>query len=574
MGREERSELSVLLVESDPVATHLFKKSLEDDQEYPTVVDDASNLDEAIAKLESQSYHMILVEADLEDERGLSLLEEINRYKLDIPFILMTSVRDDRLVREAMNQGVSDLIVKGESHFQELAQTLRKSYEKYYGKRTKPPLCKTRRERGVTDLVETSKIVDRKGYPTSIQDELTGLYSHSYLHSRVVREFSSASRYGHPVSCLMLDIDHFKIINEEKGYEFGDALLIDCAKLLFENCRLSDFAARYGGEEFAVLLPHIDYEGAQELSNRLRSVFAEHMFLIQDQEVNITVSLGISSYPEDSMEKRAELMTYASQALYRSKAMGRNCVTRYKDIVPTFVEGLPSLKISEEKVVEFQRRMSEISNTARRAYIDASKTLIMALENKDRFTAGHATSCAKYSIQVAETLGMSIEEAEIVQHAALLHDIGKVCIPDNILLKPARLSFLEFEKMKQHPYLGYKILKPIKFLQEEAILVLHHHEWYNGEGYPCRLKGNEIPLGARVVAVIDTYDTMRLAGGRYKATATVEDAVNELIAYANIQFDSHVVKAFVEVLKSRGELRTDAYHKEELEKALQNCPSV
>ena len=268
------------------------------------------------------------------------------------------------------------------------------------------------------------------------------------------------------------------------------------------------------------------------------------------------------------MKQRGDLLIFADQAMSRSKAAGRNSVTLYKDIVPVFGDTIPTLQISEEKIVDFQRRMMEISTTARRAYTEASKALIMAMENKDRYTVGHSGSCARYALQVAEAMGIPGDESEVVQHAALLHDVGKICIPNDILLKPGRLTLTEFETMKQHPYMGYKILKPIKFLQQEAVLVLHHHEWFNGQGYPCRLKGNEIPLGARIIAVIDTYDTMRQAGGRYKKTCTVDSAVNELIACSGVQFDPQVVKVFIDILKSRGEITDAQYNLARLEEIL------
>ena len=188
-----------------------------------------------------------------------------------------------------------------------------------------------------------------------------------------------------------------------------------------------------------------------------------------------------------------------------------------------------------------------------------------ALESKDHYTADHAGNVARISLQVAEAMGLSLDEAEIVEHAALLHDIGKICISDPVLLKPARFSHGEYEAMKQHPYFGYRIVKPIKYLQQEAILILHHHEWYNGEGYPCRLAKNEIPLGARIISVIDSYDTMRLAGGRYKKTMSVEEGVNELIRCAGKQFDPEVVRAFIQVMLLRKELGPGAYNKKDLE---------
>lgn len=552
----------MLLVEKDPDCLHLVKKILEENSRFPSTVDEASNIQEALEKIKSKAYHLLLVESELEEEKGLKLLAEIKSHNLDLPFILMTPIRDDRLAREAIKQGVADLIVKSECQFHELSEKLRECCSKLYEKRSG-------RGEGASVFKGSGRLYEEV-HPEaeaklSIHDGLTGLYNHSYLHERIVKEFSRAARYSYPLSCLLIDIDHFRGINEKYGYPAGEGILKQCGVLLFENCRLSDVIARFGGEEFAVILPHIDCREAKELAHRLRKIFAEHRFVIEGGDIHLTVSAGVSSYPEDEMKNRAELISFAHQALLYSKAIGRNAVTLYKDMTPVFGENFPVLKISEEKIIEFQRRMGEISNTARRTYIEASKALIMALETKDRFTAGHAASVAKYGLQVAGAMGMAVGEAEVVHHAALLHDIGKICVPDQVLLKPARLNILEYETMKEHPYLGYKILKPIKFLQQESVFVLHHHEWFNGEGYPCRLKGNEIPLGARIISVIDSYDTMRLAGGRYKKTFSVPDAVNELIAYAGVQFDPQVVKAFIEVLRERGELKDEPYNKSRLE---------
>jgi diguanylate cyclase (GGDEF)-like protein/putative nucleotidyltransferase with HDIG domain len=562
--------LSVLLVESDAETLNLLKQSLERGGRFPIEVDSANTVGKALRKIKQNGYDLLLVESELQGQNGLNLFKEIQHKDYNLPFVLMTPVRDDRLVREAMKQGVSALIIKSESHFRDLSERLKEAYQKFYGQKgTKSAISKihffeAKMRETVSRQPQQPEISD-----LSIKDELTGLYNHSYLQERIVREFSRAVRYHYPLSCILMDIDHFKVLNEERGYRVGDTVLKECANLLFDSCRMSDLVSRYGGEEFGVLLPHIDYQGARELSKRLRLSFSEHIFLSGLADVNLTVSIGISSFPEDSMARRSDLIGFARQALLRSKAQGRNRITLYRDIMPGLGAEIPELKISEDKIAEFQRRLSEISEATRRSYIEASRTLIFALESKDRFTAGHAASCAKYARQLAEVMGMSIEDAEVVEHATLLHDIGKLCIPDEILLKPGKLTFIEYENMKQHPYLGFQILKPIKFLREEAGLVLHHHEWFNGEGYPSHLKGEEIPLGARIISVIDSYDTMRIAGGRYKKTITVVDAVNELIAFAGTQFDPKVVKAFINVLKMRKELASEEYDKRLLDERLQ-----
>ncbi len=554
---------SVLLLEKDADSLHLIRRSLEVNRQFLSCVDQVATCDEAFRRLRERSYHLLLFDAQSEPEMS-SMLGEMDRLHIKIPFVLMTDVRDDELVRKAIKAGASDFIVKSESQFQELAQKLKACYVKFHANR------KGIREfrENLSKIAEVPSPADR----ASVKDNLTGLYNHSYLHDRIVREFSAAQRYNYPLSCLMIDLDHFRMVNEKHGYRVGEEILKQAAELLFDNCRLSDCVARYGGEEFAVMLPHVSYEGALELANRLRSIFASHTFFVDEENIQLTLSIGVTAFPEDKMKTRGDLLLFAEQALSRAKTTGRNSVCVYRDMEPILGEAFSSLKISEDQIVEFQRRLTEISITARKAYTEASKALITALEHKDRYTVGHASSCARYALHVAEAMGLPTEEAEVVQHAALLHDIGKICIPDSILLKTGRLTLTEFETMKQHPYFGYKILKPIKFLQQEAVFVLHHHEWFNGEGYPCKLKGYEIPLGARIISVIDTYDTMRAACARYKKTTTVTEAVKELIAYSGIQFDPEVVKAFIEVLKSRGDLSADSpCDFAKLEEVIQTC---
>lgn len=552
----------MLLVENDAEAVHLIQKGLKEHRDLSFSVDFASGVSEAILKLRQSHFDLLLVDSDIEEEKGLLFLKEVQKLKLKLPFVLMTPVRDDNFAREAIKAGVSDVVVKSESHFQELAQKIKTSYTKFHETPKGLNEFRVKLEENITGITD-------KPQP-SVKDDLTGLYNHSYLHDRVVREFSSANRYGYPLSCLMVDIDHFRLINEKHGYRSGEEILKQCGQMLFDNCRLSDCIARFGGEEFAVVLPHVNYDGALELAQRLRLLFAKHPFMVGGQEIHLTLSIGAASFPDDPMKNRGDLLLFADQALSRAKTLGRNTVSLYKDMEPLLGEAFPALKISEDKIVDFQRRMSEISLSARKSYTETSKALITALENKDKHTVGHAASTARYSFYVAEAMGLPTDECEMVQCGGLLHDIGKICIPDAILLKPGRLTLTEYETMKQHPYLGYKMLKPIKFLQQEAIMVLHHHEWFNGEGYPCRLKGGEIPIGARIIAVVDSYDTMRLAGGRYKKTISIEATVNELINCSGTQFDPEVVKAFIEVLKSRGDLRSTAeVNFEKLEQCLE-----
>ncbi|HTL48764.1 MAG TPA: diguanylate cyclase, partial [Verrucomicrobiae bacterium] len=495
MDSRKKRQIYLLVVENDPNYFYLIRKSLESNPLYLFRIDQASEVHDAFQKLRKNPYQMLLVESRLHDRDGLELLKEMHEVHMELPFVLMTDVRDDTIAREAIRHGVADLIIKNESQFHDLAALLDGSYKKY---------CMSHPRFALTDYMPSAQESERRAAPeipdvptrpigdeSKYRDEATGIYNHSFLHERLNTEFSAAVRYNYPISCVFIDLDHFKQVNEKNGFQTGDRLLKECAKVFFDNCRMSDVIARYGGEEFVVLMPHSGYAAALELADRLHKIFSMKTFFPETEQIQLTVSIGVSSFPEDPIQKRFELLSFASQAAMRAKVAGRNRITRYRDIVPTAIPDFPHLAISEDKITQFQRRITEVSDLAHRACLDASRALILTLDSKDKLTAGHSANTARYAAQVGELMGMTLDETEVLYHATLLHDIGKLCIPDEVLLKEGKLTFQEYEAMKQHPYLGYKILKPIKLLQEEAVLVLHHHEWFNGKGYPSQLKGNE-----------------------------------------------------------------------------------
>ncbi len=562
---------SVLVVDSHPESAALFEKSLCAGSEFPAHVEITASVPEALKKIKMRSYDMFLVEAAFHrSQETAPLLDSIHTLELPMPFVLMTPIFDDKLLRAAKQAGIANLLVMSENHYDDFASRLKRIHEEFKkGVRSKPG------EAAFFDLTREKSDNKRDSFghePGSIMDELTGICTHSYFQQRVVEEFSRATRYKYPVSCLFLDIDHFKVINEEKGYHAGDLLLRECADFLFENCRISDVIARYGSTEFSILLPFSNYKESMEMARRIRLRFAAHDFKLGVEIVNLSVSIGVASYPEDTMSRRGDLIAFSRHALLRSKATGRNRVTQYRHVENHPGFEIPVPKIEESRVLEFQRKLSEVVELAKRGSLEAARALIQALETKDHHTAGHGTMCAKYARFIAETLGMSVEDCEAIEQGSLLHDIGKICVEDEILLKPAKLTFQEYEIMKQHPYLGYKILRPIRFLREEATYVLHHHEWFNGEGYPGRLKGNDIPLGARIISVVDSFDTIRAAGARYKKTYPTCEAAQELVRYSGIQFDPRVVKVFIDVLKVRRELSAGDYDQVLLDQKIAELP--
>ncbi len=554
----------LLVVEDNPDHALLVKTVLE---HYAgsngSTFEFAATVHEAVEKIATSRFDLILTDYRLPDQTGLDLLAEIKNRNLNVPILLMTAMGDEMLAVNALKAGFSDYIMKEGSYSRQLPPAIEQAYERFLTEQNEKEAQKELVQKNVHLNTMNQKLAE-----LSIRDELTGLYNHRFLQDKITEEFSRAARYHHPLSCLMIDIDFFKAINDGHGHPVGDRVLKELATFLVSQLRDADTVARYGGEEFVILLPHVGYEGAEALAERLRKKIMDHLFVTPNYSIHVTISIGVSSFPDDTAERKDSLLLYSDKALYRAKGSGRNKVCLYRELAHEFERQMPELKIENEKVNELRERLFDISEMAKRAYIEATKALVNALEMKDPHTLGHAARVAHYSALVAREMGMREDDVRIIEHGGLLHDIGKICIADEVLLKPGAFNHSEYERMKPHPLLGYQIVKSIKFLSEESLIILYHHEWFNGEGYPHHLRGREIPIGARIVSAIDAYDTMRSAGGRYKKVLTCEEAVRELMSCAGTQFDPEVVVHLVHALVKKRELNLNASSHDQLEALL------
>lgn len=524
---------------------------------------------EAVHLIASESFHMVLFEVQSDSASAFEFLSELKKVNDSVPFVVLVESEREELAEQLLKQGAYDYILKNEVQFTRIAYLVQNILDRF---------MLALREKKLEGEVEKQKAslreIQKKLEAFSVHDELTGLFNHRYFQEKLSEEFLRSQRYNYPISCIMLDIDYFKALNEVRGHVVGDEVLRELSQVLMAFSRKADVVARYGGEEFAILLPHIDYTGATTFSERLRKEISDRVFLSNRFDLKITVSIGVSSFPEDSLSKYDDLILFADKALFRVKGeKGRNAVCCYSSIMKEMEAQIPALKFSEDKTSEFRKRLLDVSENAKRAYIESTKALVYALEAKDKFTLGHASRVAHYSVLIAKEMGLSEEEASTIEHAGLLHDVGKVCISDEVLLKQGPLTLEEYEKMKEHAVFGYQLIKSIKFLREEALIILHHHEWFNGQGYPNRLKGKEIPIGARIVAVLDAYDTMRVSGARYKKTLSCDETVKELIKQAGSQFDPEIVGAFVQVLVKRGEIVESSIDREKLKQAVESLKS-
>ncbi|EJP6472629.1 diguanylate cyclase [Clostridium botulinum] len=359
------------------------------------------------------------------------------------------------------------------------------------------------------------------------KDGLTNVYNHRFFHDALSKEIIECKEKNQALSMIFIDIDYFKHYNDLYGHQKGDKVLRVIGEILKNNTRKEDIVARYGGEEFAILLPNTEEKEAMNTAEKIRKKIEYTYFEGEENQPNgnLTVSMGISVYPYKA-KSDVELIKSADDALYRAKFFNKNRVEAYTSI------------------------LDELKNDIDEKHIDlvtSIKTLISVINAKDRYTYGHVERVVLYSRLLADKLKLSEEDKKIFIYGAYMHDIGKINISREILNKKMPLTKEEWEILKQHPVNGVEIIKPVSSLQNISDLILHHHERYDGKGYPDRLKGDHIPFLARALTVVDSFDAMT-SNRPYNRRRTYEEAIEELKRCSNAQFDSYIAEKFIEVI--------------------------
>lgn len=361
-------------------------------------------------------------------------------------------------------------------------------------------------------------------------DGLTGLYNHRCLQQRLEQEVARSSRYGQECSLVMLDLDHFRVYNDLFGRVAGDEVLKKMGGLLRDCLRQEDIACRYGGAGFAVILPQTGSSTAYGIAERLRQ--AAEATLLQESTVSdadLTASLGVASFPADGPSPEG-LIRRAEVALAAAKQGGRNQTRLASDVLGE----TPDVKRTFWEVAEYLEAASANTIYAMAAAVDA----------RDRCTYMHSRNVSNHAVAIGKAIGLPKNKVERLRIAALLHDVGKVGVSNSIIRKPGPLDAAEWEMMKKHSELGETIISHIPELADCAPAIRHHHERYGGDGYPDGLRGKDIPVEARIIAVAEAYDTMTTPRS-YRQTVSHEQAVEELRRCSSSQFDPALVLAFI-----------------------------
>lgn len=385
----------------------------------------------------------------------------------------------------------------------------------------------------------------------AVTDPLTGLFNRRHFEENLKKEVVRAKRQKQPFSVIGIDLDHLKQINDKFGHSFGDIAIKTIAEVLKVNARSVDLPARMGGEEFNVLLPGIDSKGAMIAAERIRKSIELKKL---DTIGHVTASIGVATFFEHS-ENVEELLELTDQAMYLSKRNGRNRVTLAKPIsetswqevaVNTFFEILSKSRIFipteisqdlKEKLINADFNKDTLYNVT-----DILTSIYNPMHNK-----GNTKSKVLLASSLAKRFDLSKEETDNLRIAVLLYDIGNLLLPQEILMKSSPLTSDEIDKIKKHPIIAVQeILKPISYMKDVIPIIEHHHENWDGTGYPNRISKDEIPLASQIVLIIDAYFAL-MEHRPYRAKLSPLDALEIIKQDADKKWNKALVQEFIKL---------------------------
>jgi diguanylate cyclase (GGDEF)-like protein len=358
----------------------------------------------------------------------------------------------------------------------------------------------------------------------STRDPLTGLRNHRYFQDSLHAEIDRCGRTSKPVTIAVIDLDNFKSVNDRFGHHEGDAVLLRITKGISDNLRPYDLACRLGGEEFGVIFPETHPDEAKAVLERIQA----HVLGFGPGGERATFSAGVATYPVHS-KVQSDLYQLADEAAYHSKNNGKNQVTIY-----------------DARTVQAMDSEERLAQRSREAVLTTATTLVAAVDRKDPYTRSHSELTAIYAATLARALSMPEDDVKVVYRAALLHDVGKIGIADGILKKPDLLTPEEWASVQMHPEFSYRILESAE-MEPIATWTRHHHEHWDGSGYPLGLSGEDIPFGSRIILVADAFEAMT-SDRVYRRSLGIEQAVAELQANAGTQFDPAIADLMVRLV--------------------------
>jgi diguanylate cyclase (GGDEF)-like protein/putative nucleotidyltransferase with HDIG domain len=360
-------------------------------------------------------------------------------------------------------------------------------------------------------------------------DELTSLLNRRSLDEMIDTEISRHSRYGGVFTLAILDLDSFKSYNDRYGHLSGDKLLREVGQVIKSAIRNADHAFRYGGDEFAILLPQTSIDDALQVIERVREKIARDL---DSGDIHVTTSIGLASWPDDGIS-HTDIIAAADVTLYRAKRSGGNrsfCASGANSSAMD-IESTEGVKDgTNDKIMGIINAFSETA------------------DSKNVYTKDHSRKVAEYALALGKSLKLKKGEMDQLEVCALLHDIGKISISDTILEKTGEYTDEELEIIQKHPQVGADIASRIPQMESCTDSILHHHEWYDGSGYPDGLRGEEIPLESRIIAIADAFVNMTCEKPE-SDKLSIKHAIEELKRHSGTRFDRSLVERFISTLE-------------------------
>ncbi len=364
-------------------------------------------------------------------------------------------------------------------------------------------------------------------------DALTGLNNYGHFRRYLKKSVVRSRRYGKPLSLLLIDLEHFKTINNEYGFQKGDLVLQTVGDLLKSEICAGDYAARYSGEEFVILMHGSDGEAALEFADKLLERFKRVAEDTDLSEEYLVVNIGVADIP-DCAADAGSLLTAADTALLFARRKKDSSIAYFRDLSET-----------ELKKGDLDRLGSRLDG----AGLETLSALAEAVNASDQYQGEDPEDLSSLAMTLAHDLGMNKEQARALSLATKLHDIGKIGVPGSVLRKTGKLSDDELSMVQQHPEIGQRILEEAEQIKDLISAILYHHERWDGMGYPERLQGEQIPLMARVVGIFDAYRAMR-CDRPYRRALARKQAAAELRKGAGTQFDPELVEKFLDLVEN------------------------
>lgn len=413
-----------------------------------------------------------------------------------------------------------------------------------------------------TDITEVKKIEEerqrlkileeekQKLEQFSLIDPLTEMFNYRYLKIRLEAECKESKRYSKPLSILAIDVDYFKSINDVYGYELGDKIICELANIIRKNIREIDVAVRYEGATFIIIVPNAGKADVMKLSRRLKYTIDENKFAQPLHNIRLKVSMAIVSYPEDGVAISGHTFHLIDLIFRQIKEKGGNIISDAQILSEHDDNSDLDRIMSGVSIKRVHRKLERLIKRINQTTLETIYALVETMRAKDSYTQEHSMSMVLYAEEMGRILGLPERDIENLKLGAMLHDIGKVGISDKILQKKGPLTEGEFGIIKKHPLIGAEIVRRVHFLKDVVPILLHHHEAFDGTGYVGHLKGEEIPLLARITSIVDVYQAL-ISKRSYRRAYNQEEAIDILKKESRTKFDPSLVEIFIKLVSSK-----------------------